>query len=260
MAIFDAYLGMIAEYIEEMQRKDGWVKAFNCPLSADRLKEGLPIRIGPQANTGIILRGDTFIELGNPTAGSCAALLWTKDLSLINDGKVTLIGPDIQESPEASLPFGQILIVGGADFEAEDHEELIAGQYIADQIEGYMVKSSSRNMWSRVSRDVAAKGFSFETLGSALMAIFKSQMLKVQAMEVLFVTSSKEDVLRLDEISAQIQKIGGEVVKENWKIKGYDIDCSMDCSSCNDKPVCDDIRDVLADQKEKEKKGKAVGD
>ena len=40
---------------------------------------------------------------------------------------------------------------------------------------------------------------------------------------------------------------------ETWKIKGYDIDCDLDCSSCGDKPVCDDIRDVLAERKKRDR-------
>ena len=71
---------------------------------------------------GIILRGDTFVELGNPEPGSCAFLLWTDNPSLVRDGKITLIGPDIQESPGASLPFAQVLMVGGTGLGREEHE------------------------------------------------------------------------------------------------------------------------------------------
>ena len=58
-------------------------------------------------------------------------------------------------------------------------------------------------MWSRVSKNAAEKGFCFETLGRALMAIFKSDMPKVQAVEILFVTSSKEDLEQLDNIAGR---------------------------------------------------------
>lgn len=257
MAIFDVYIKMTAEYTDELREKGRNVKELDCPTVLSELKEGLPIRVGPQANPGIILRGDTFVELGHPQAGSSGFLLWTKDLSLIRDGRVTLIGPDIQESSEGSLPFGQIVMVAGEELEEKDHEMLIQGQYIADQIEGYMVKSSSRNIWSRVSKDGAAKGFCFETLGRALMAIFKSEILKVQAMEIIFVTSSKDDVRRIDDLAAQVQKISKEIVKETWKVRGYDIECDLDCSSCNDKPVCDNIREVLAERKRKDEEPRA---
>jgi len=89
------------------------------------------------------------------------------------------------------------------------------------------------------------KGFSLETLGRALMALYKSGNSKIESMEAIFVTSGKEDIKKLDEIAMQVQKITKELVKQTWKIRGVDIDCVSDCSTCSDKPVCDDIKEVL---------------
>ena len=246
MSAFDAQISRVAAYLREMQGDGRRVREFLCPAAVSALTQGLPIRIGPGANPGIILRGDTFIELGNPAAGSCAFVLWTDEPSLVRDGRITLIGPSVQEVPGASLPFGQILLVGGRDLSVEEHQAVGQAQYVADQIEGYMVRSSSRNIWSRVSKDAAAKGFCFETLGRALMAIYKSSLPKVEAVEVLFVTSSKEDVLRLNGIATEVRDLGTEIVKEHWKARGYDLTCDLDCRSCHDKDVCDDIRKVIA--------------
>jgi len=174
MAIFDVYVKKLAEYVGEMQVKGRQVREIDCPSVVSKLLEGLPVRVGPQTSSGIVLRGDTLVELGNPATGSCAFLLWTDNPSLIRDGKITLIGPDIQESPGACLPFGQVLMVGGLDLGEGEHEALERNQYIADRIEGYMIRSVSQLMWSRVSKDAAERGFCFETLGRALMAIFKS--------------------------------------------------------------------------------------
>jgi CO dehydrogenase/acetyl-CoA synthase beta subunit len=246
MAALDAEVTRVSAYVDEMRAKGRPAREFACSSSIDGLQDGLPVRVGPGANPGIILRGDTFVELGSPDAGSCAFVLWTDSPSLVRDGRVTLIGPDIQETPGASLPFGQILMTGGKDLGPEEHQSLWQAQYVADQVEGYMVKSSSRSMWTRVSKDAAAKGFSFETLGRSLMLIFRTSVPKVEAMEAVFITSSKEDVLLLDDIAATVQKVGSEIVKESWKSKGYDLDCSLDCSSCHDKEICDSIRDVIA--------------
>ncbi|MBM4462533.1 MAG: carbon monoxide dehydrogenase [Chloroflexi bacterium] len=257
MSIFDAYVTKMAEYLEEMKTGGRRIKEASHRTEVSQLLEGLPIRVGPEASPGIILRGDTFIELGNPEAGSAAFVLWTDNPSLIRDGRITLIGPDIQESPGASLPFGQVLLVAGEGLGEAEHQVLEQSQYVADQIEGYMIRSSSQHMWSRVSKDAAAKGFSFETLGRALMAIFKTGVPKVQAVEVVFVTSSKEDVQRLDSIAVQIRKIAKDIVAKVWKAKGFDImECTFgwDCSSCPDQPVCDDIREIITVRKQKAKK------
>jgi CO dehydrogenase/acetyl-CoA synthase beta subunit len=258
MSAFDAQISRVAAYLREMRGDGRPVRELLCPSAVSALTQGLPIRLGPGASPGIILRGDTFIELGNPAAGSCAFVLWTDEPSLIRAGRITLIGPDIRETPGASLPFGQVVLVGGKGLSVEEHQSVGQAQYVADQIEGYMVRSSSRNIWSRVSRDAAAKGFCFEILGRSLMAIYKSSLPKVEAVEVLFVTSSKADVLRLSDIATEVRDLGAEIVKEHWRARGYDLTCDLDCRSCHDKDVCDDIRKVIAARLRKERDGVAA--
>lgn len=255
MALFDAYIKKLADYQQDLRAKGRQVREIYCPTTVSELTEGLPVRVGSQDSGGIILRGDTFIELGNPDAGSCAFLMWTDKPTLIQNGKITLIGPDIPESPGASLPFGQVLMVGGAGLGEGEHTLLEGNQFIADQIEGYMIKSVSQLMWSRVSRDAAGKGFNFETLGRALMAIFKSEVSKIEAMEVIFVTSSKEDLQLLDKIGEQVREISHNITKEVWLAKGYDIECTQlwDCESCPDSSVCDDIKEMVNVRKKTQK-------
>jgi CO dehydrogenase/acetyl-CoA synthase beta subunit len=103
-------------------------------------------------------------------------------------------------------------------------------------------------MWSRVSKDAAEKGFSFEMLGRALMAVCRLEIDKVEAMQIIFVTSSNEDVSRLDEIAVPVRKISKDIVRENWLARGYDVlECTLgwDCASCPDRVVCDDIREII---------------
>ena len=224
------------------------MREFDALGGPDELVAELPVRVGPGASTGIILRADTFAELGSPDASSCAFPLWTDSPSLVRDGRVTLVGPDIPESAGASLPFGQVLMVWGEELAESEHASLEQGQYVSDKIEGYMVRSSPGHLWTRVSRQAAEKGFDFEVLGKALVALFKSEVAKVQAMEVLFVTSSAEDLEPLAGIAEQVQTIGTQIAREVWLAKGYDVyECTLgwDCKSCTDKAVCDEIREVV---------------
>ncbi len=259
MSVFDAYIRKVAEYVEALHENGLEAKVFSRPGAPERISGGLPVRVGPNAHRGIILRSDTYLELGNPLAGSCAFVLWTDRSSLIEDGRITLLGPDIPESAGESLPFGQVLIMGGGGLSVKDHESLVQYQYVSDQIEGYMIKSAPDRVWSRVGKEAADRGFDFETLGRALMAIVKSAEPRVEAMEIVFLTTGKEVVQGLEKIAAQIRKIGKEIVKENWKIRGYDIECASDCRSCPEKRVCDDIREVIAVRK-KGSKGKDRGE
>ena len=83
MAIFDAYFKEVRSYMETMRAKHGPLREMDCPRGADEVLKGLPVRIGPQASTGIILREDTFVELGNPRTASCALLLWLSPLPFL---------------------------------------------------------------------------------------------------------------------------------------------------------------------------------
>jgi CO dehydrogenase/acetyl-CoA synthase beta subunit len=256
MAVFDAYIRKVAEYVQAMQDSGRQVRVFDCPGVPERLLDGLPVKVGPGAGSGLVLRGDTFAELGSPEVGSCAFPLWTDSTALVKDGKITLIGPDILESRGASLPFAQILIAGGGKLSDKQHSALDESQYISDQIEGYMVKSTPGRMWTRISNNAAEKGFSFKSLGKALIAIYKSHVSQIEAMEIVFVTSSKEDVRQLEEIAAQVRKIGKDIVRETWLARGYDIlECTLgwDCGSCPDKTVCDDIKKLVKVRKKKTK-------
>jgi CO dehydrogenase/acetyl-CoA synthase beta subunit len=256
MAIFDPYFRKVAEYAADLRQKGVPVQEVDCSGTVDELLAGLPIKVGPQAGSGVILRSDTYLELGSPDAGSSGLLLWAENPSLVRDGKVTIAGPDIPESEGKSLPLGQVLLISGEGLGESEHEALDRAQYVADRIEGYMIKSTPGHMWSRVSKDAAAKGFDFRCLGTALMAILKSEVEKVNAVEVLFVTSSKQDVEVLDDIAEQVRKISKDIVRENWLARGYDIlECTLgwDCNSCPDKLVCDDIRQVIKIKKIKKK-------
>ncbi len=255
MGTFDAQFRKLTAYLDAVRTSGPRLQSFTAPCEG--LTEGLPVRVGPGANAKIILRGDTFVELGNPAVGSCAFVLWTNATSVIRNARITVIGPDIQESAGASLPFGQVILAGGRDLGPDAHQALNQAQYVADWVEGYMVRSSSRHIWSRVSNAAAAKGFGFETLGRALMTIFRSKVPQIETMETVFITASRDDVVGLNDIATETRDIGADLVKEHWKARGYDLDCDLDCRSCHDKDVCDDVRKIIAARLRKEREGAA---
>jgi len=253
MSVFNPYISEITKYVEQLRKKGLQVKQIKCPVSPDQLLAGLPIKVGPKSSGGVILRSDTFVELGNPDAGSAAFFLWTDDISMLRDCRITLIGPDISECEGLSLPFGQVLIIGGTGLNVSGHGDLERMQHVGDQIEGYMIKNVPQRTWSRVSREAADKGFNFEMLGKALIYIYKSAVPKIEAMEVLFVTSSKEDLEPLDKIGEQVREISYNITKETWKAKGYDIECfsAYDCESCPDSAACSEIKEMINVRKKK---------
>ncbi len=248
MSRYDEYIKKVEKYLQGRQMRE-----FICPHSVDELKEDLPVQMGPGSNPGIILRSDMYVELGNPTEGSTGFILWTEDTSMVRDGRITFIGPDIPDLKGASVPFGQVVMLAGEKLDDEVQEKIEEYQHISDELEGYMVRSSSQSIWGRVSKDSVAKGFNMETLGKALMINMKSNVPEIEAMEVVFVTSNKDDVKQLGEIAVEVDDIRKEIIKSVWKERGYDLDCDLDCNSCESKITCDDIRDIIRSKGQKEK-------
>ena len=248
MSTYDEHINKVEIYLQGHNGNE-----LVCPSAVDELRQSLPVQVGPGSNPGIILRSDMFAELGNPAEGSAGFILWTEDSSLIHDGRITLIGPDIPDLEGASVPFAQVVMLGGKGLNTELQERIEEYQHISDHLEGYMVRSSSQSIWGRVSRDAVAKGFTLETLGKALMITMKANIPEIETMEIVLVTSSKEDVKQLGEIAAEVDTIRKTIIKEVWKERGYDLDCDLDCNSCESKATCDDIRDIIRAKAKKDK-------
>lgn len=248
MAGFDAFIAELRDAVdalsgEHRRREHHW------PGPAGAAVEGLCVKVGPGSNKGIILRSDTYVEMGNPIAGSLALTWWTDDPTLVVDGRITLVGPDIPESESESMAFAQVLMVGGPTLSAADQGVLQQCQHVGDEVEGYMLKSTKENLWGRVSRGAAAAGFDFEALGRAYLHLLKTALPRATDAEVIFVTAGKAEVRSLLDLADRSRSSGTEMVTEIWREQGYDVDCSLDCSVCEAKPVCDDIREVLAERK-----------
>lgn len=255
MAEFDEQILAIRAFLKDRQEA-GWpLRQTRCAVSPDDLLRGLPVRFGPGNPSPVILREDTFAELGNPVNGSASMVLWTRQAELVRDGLITRIGPDIPDAAGQSLPFGQVLLLGGSGLGGKDLPKLERASNLASLLEGYMIRHVPRKLWSRVSREAAEKGFCFETLGRALMGHYKMTFPLLERVEVLFVTSSKADVEALDRIGLEARGKSLSIRKLTRAEDGaYECD-ELSCETCPEKAACDAIRDVLVIRK----KGKVVG-
>ncbi|HEY9159513.1 MAG TPA: hypothetical protein VIS94_00300 [Desulfomonilia bacterium] len=185
----------------------------------------------------IVLKDDTGLELGSPEMDSVSCLLWTQDKSLVEDGRITVIGRDFPECKDESLPFGKVVIAGVEGFNEDNayerHKDMDFLRYDLD-LKGFMLRAASQFMreWCRISRDALQKGFSALILGSALMRLFRAQPF-VKSVEVIYLTSSTEDILRLREITTPAEMIIAAMNK-------MAVEMDFECDSCDYRTVCDD--------------------
>jgi CO dehydrogenase/acetyl-CoA synthase beta subunit len=253
MTGFDNCISLIYSYILKMELQGGKVKTLSEKRSGRFPEEPLSLKTGFGAGSGLVMKSETFMELGSPSQGSCAFAVYSNGNALIRDGRIRLIGPDVSECRGAALPFGQVILADGKELSEEDYILLHKCQYTGDRIEGYMVKSTPGNIWTRVSLDSAAKGFNFEFLGNSLINLVKERIPRALSVEVLFITSDKADLLPLIKISEEVKKLYQDIKEKRWKKRGVDIyECAFhgNCSECGDKELCLEVNKISKIRKE----------
>ena len=197
----------------------------------------------PGGGRNIVFKEDLGLELGSPQKESVSCLLWTHDLESIENGRIILMGPDFTESMGESLPFGKVVLAGVEGFTEDNaydlHKDLDFLRYSID-LKGFMMRSVSQYMreWCRISNTAIRDGFSARILGSALINLFLEKPF-VKAVEVIYLTSSPEDVIRLREVTSGAEKI---IAAMNKMASEMD----FECESCDYQEVCDDASQLKA--------------
>jgi len=197
-------------------------------------------------NPTIILKEDTHLELGHPSVGSCSAALATGDSSIIENGLITLIGPDVPEMEELRNPFAQIAL-GYCQGDVKDISQSMDRQlHRSAQSDGYMIRSVPHLIWARVSKKAVTSGFSLFDLGRRLLKGLWHECEGVAGAELIFITASRQHVSSAEDIvkvaRAKLHKI------LSFEMKGddtYECTASNDCEECSEQVVCDNIRDVI---------------
>lgn len=189
----------------------------------------------------VVLKQDTAVEMGNPREESVSFVLWVNDPSLVHDGTITIVGPDIREKLGMSLSFGKVVVAGVKGFNEENsynrYREMELLRYELD-LKGYMMRAVLQNHreWSRISRDAMDRGFSFSLLGSALIKKFKEKDY-IESVEVVFTISNKQDVQELRSVFNGAMIIVSAMDKMAEGLAYL-------CNTCDYKDVCDEVGEL----------------
>jgi hypothetical protein len=198
----------------------------------------------------VVLGSDVALELGHPSTASRPILLTTALPGLVRPGRVSLLGPDFDRIPiGARRPFAQVVLLALRPGSVPDPFELESTQFLINRLPGYMVRAIPGRLWVRVSKAGRAHGITLHTVGEALIVAFTGEFADVQGVEILFVTSSVADVELLGPIALEASVISGRHKKLALSPEG-ELECSeLSCETCDDKPVCDDLRDILRERR-----------
>jgi CO dehydrogenase/acetyl-CoA synthase beta subunit len=243
---FDLYLQQTRDFSKDLEKKGRRVRVwFDDPLGGGGVTPS-------QAASPLILKENTAVELGGPQTAGSTFMIWTKDVSLISDGQIMLVGPDLSEVDGETLPFGQVTLVGGPAISTEIQSRLEREHYAAEHIPGYMVRSTGGRIWSRVSFQALDDGLSLRSVGAAIIAHLREKLPAVTAAEIIFITSSTDDVQNLERIGAQVRKLSHDLRRERLRETAdgqYICENEISCEACTDNDVCSDIREILVIRK-----------
>lgn len=164
----------------------------------------VPITIGPAFEGETIRKADAHVEFGG---GRTEAFELVKMVGPdeIEDGKITVIGPEIDDVAEGSkLPLGIFVKIYGRKMQS-DFEGVLERRvhYFVNYGEGLWHVAQRDLCWLRISKDAKAKGFKIKHFGDILIAKFKSEFPAiVDRVEVVLYTDA-EQVSKVHEIAKE---------------------------------------------------------
>jgi len=155
----------------------------------------IPVDVGVIYEGERIRRKDMYVELGGPDIKEKFELTKVKRPEEVEDGKVTVIGPDLKDMEEGkTYSFGILVEVAGAKLEPE-LEGVIERRIHAycNFIEGFMHLNQRYDIWLRLSKKSFEKGLnSFQYIGKVLHRLFKSELPIIEKMQVTFITDPEK--------------------------------------------------------------------
>lgn len=136
----------------------------------------IPVNYGPSFEGETIRKGEMYAEFGGGRTPAFELVKMVRE-DEITDGKVTLLGPDIDQVEEGGhLPLGIVVKIFGRKMQT-DFEGVLERRihYFVNYGEGLWHVAQRDLCWLRISKEARAKGFSLRHLGEILVAKFKDE-------------------------------------------------------------------------------------
>jgi acetyl-CoA synthase len=138
-------------------------------LKVNIAKIDIPMSFGPAFEGERVRKDDLFMECGGGRTSGVEVLI-SKDMAEVEDGLVTVEGPDIKDIEVGqNLPLGILVEVAGREMQS-DFEPILERQFhhLINYIQGIMHMGQRNIMWVRIGKAAVEKGFSFAHFGKVL--------------------------------------------------------------------------------------------
>jgi len=180
--------------------REGAAQEREQELAAKALEEAkaadkFPVDIGIQYSGERIRTPDTYVSLGGDGIPHKFELVQAKPVGEVEDGKVVIVGPDLQQMREGGkYPIGIIVDVAGAKVE-KDQEGVIERRIheCTSFIEGMMHLNQRNSIFLRISKKAYKKGLnSLHVYGRILIKLLKAQLPFIEKIQVTFLTEEEK--------------------------------------------------------------------
>jgi len=167
-------------------------------------KVPIPVPYGPAFQGERVRKDDMYVELAGQ-ANPGFEYVTTKSLEEVEDGKIEVIGPEIDDIDEGSqIPLAFWVEVAGREMQS-DFEPILERQ-IHDFINcanGIFHMGQRDINWIRVSKEAKAKGFKFRDFGSIIHAKLHGEYGKIVDKIQVKVYTREKDVLELIDLARE---------------------------------------------------------
>lgn len=206
-----------------------------------------------------ILKNDMAYELGGTMFPALSMLAFTSDMKA--EDEVVVVGKDLSEI-KSDVPYARITFLSIDDSGWTDNQKAYSAMRRIDYTRyhvyphGFMMRistSASREP-VRVSKEAIAEGLDFKSVGGTLIDAYHKHE-DVKAVRIIFITDDNFPYQKLSEYAhtdAAITKSLNTIFNS----------LLMDCKSCSQKSVCDEVegmRDLHKTYLDKSNSPKSVG-
>lgn len=190
----------------------------------------IPLSFGPAYEGERVRGGDLYVQCGGGKT-QCTELVKMAEMNEIEDGKVTVVGPDIADLKKGdTFPLGIFVQIAGREFQA-DFEPIMERQihHLVNYIQGIMHIGQRDISWIRVSNAAVEKGFSLKHIGVVLHAKFHQDFKKIVDKVQVTLYTKKDDVDKITERARAEYKMRDERVD---KMTDEDVEVFYSCTLC----------------------------
>jgi acetyl-CoA synthase len=190
----------------------------------------IPVSYSPAFEGERIRKDDMYCEFGGQRT---PAFEWLRmlDISEVEDGKIELIGPDVDSVKEGSqMPLAVVVEVAGRKMQA-DFEPVLERQVhtFMNEAQGLWHMGQRDIIWVRISKEAFKAGFRFEHIGKILHAMYHEQYSNILDKVQVKIFSEEKKVLELREMA---RKVFAERDKRIAGMADEDVDTFYSCTLC----------------------------